>query len=196
MKNKFKYGELVKVSGIGKMNGKVKKLGFIIEKDSDYNEYFIDLIFGNKDWFEESDITRVFSKTKKPLEKYQIKLCTTIKGYELIKEKLESKKIINNNKLKNVKVYKRFRRENQEYIIAGWNSVYWPVSNKSVKIIENTIKSFRQLKIPFKYIVINEEQVADIKILEFTEMDKNVDILSIERKIKIKNSNYRIGRKK
>lgn len=40
MRNKFNYGELVKVNGIGKIYGKVKnKLGFIIEKDSYYADW-------------------------------------------------------------------------------------------------------------------------------------------------------------
>ena len=42
MRNRYNYGELVKVDGVGKQFGKVKnKLGFIIEKDIYYQEYYI-----------------------------------------------------------------------------------------------------------------------------------------------------------
>ena len=65
MRNKFNYNELVKVDGMGKIYGKVKnKLGFIIEKDQFFEDYHIDLIFGNKDWFNEKDIKRILGTKK------------------------------------------------------------------------------------------------------------------------------------
>ena len=49
MRSKYNYDELVKVSGIGRLYGKVKnKLGFILEKDTYYNDYYVQLIFGEK----------------------------------------------------------------------------------------------------------------------------------------------------
>ena len=60
MRNKYNYNELVVVSGIGKLYGKIKnKLGFIIEKDPFFQDYYIDLVFGKRDWFQEKDIKRV-----------------------------------------------------------------------------------------------------------------------------------------
>ena len=48
MRNKYNYNELVKVNGIGKELGKVEnKLGFIIRKDDFYDDYYIELIFGD-----------------------------------------------------------------------------------------------------------------------------------------------------
>lgn len=190
MRNKFNYGELVKVTGIGKIYGKVKeKLGFVIEKDKYFNDYYIDLIFSNKDWFNETEISKVFEKPKSKSCKYQVRLCTTKHGYEILRSKLKDNQNISNNKFKKVKIYKKFRKDNKEYIVIGWNSVYWPVSNKSVKIIEDTLEYFKNTDIPFKYIVMNENKITDIRILEFTEIDNNVDIIFVERKIKISNPN-------
>ena len=63
MKNRFKINELVKVSGFGKIYGNVKeKLGFIVERDEYFKDYYIDLIFGKSDWFEESSICKLFYK--------------------------------------------------------------------------------------------------------------------------------------
>ena len=192
MRNKFNYGELVKVNGIGEIYVKVKnKLGFIIEKDSYYADYYIDLIFGKKDWFKEKSIERILGKKKNKVERYQIRLCTTVDGYELIKHNLQENGPISNNKLGQINIYKRFSKKGKDYIIVGWSSVFWPVSNKSIHIIENTIRTFKGLDIPFQYIVMNEENITDIEIYEFTDNDSNVKVFSIERKIKIKNLKQR-----
>ena len=52
--------------------------------------------------------------------------------------------------------------------------------------MENTIRTFRELNIPYQYIVLNEENIIDIEIHQFIENDSNVDIFWIERKIKMK----------
>ena len=63
MRNKYNYGELVKISGIGKEFGKVEnKLGFIIRKDDFYDDYYIDMIFGEMDWFNEVSLERVLGE--------------------------------------------------------------------------------------------------------------------------------------
>ena len=65
MRNRYNCGELVKVSGKGKEFGNVKnKLGFIIRKDDFFEDYFIDLIFGEKDWFNEESIERVLEEKR------------------------------------------------------------------------------------------------------------------------------------
>lgn len=188
MRNKYNYDELVKVNGIGKICGKVKeKLGFIIEKDYYYDEYYVDLFFEKKDWFKEENIQRVFDEKKNKVEKYQVRLCTTKQGYKLIEDNLKSNEPISNNKLGKISIYKEFKKGKQEYIAIGWESVFWPVSNKSIQIIEETVKSFRKQNIPFQYIILNEDNLTDIKVYEFIENDNAVDIFFVERKIKMKN---------
>lgn len=187
MRNKYNYNELVVVSGIGKLYGKIKnKLGFIIEKDPFFQDYYIDLVFGKTDWFQEKDIKRVLGIKKNKAEKYQIRLCTTQKGYDLIEKNIKKQEPISNNKFKQINVYSSFTKNKKKYKIIGWSSVYWPLSNKSIKIIEDTIKSFRKLNIPYQYVVLNEDNIIDIEIYQFTENDNNVDIFWIERKIKMK----------
>lgn len=188
MRNKYNYNELVIVNGKGKLYGRVKnKLGFIIEKDPFYQDYYIDLIFGNKDWFQEKEIKRVLGSKKNKVEKYQIRLCTTQKGYTLIEKNIRENEPISNNKFRQIRIYRNFTKDGKKYKVIGWNSVYWPNSNKSVKIIEDTIKKFRSLDIPYQYIVMNEENIIDIEIYKFTENDSNVEIFWVERKIKMKN---------
>lgn len=188
MRNKYNYGELVKVSGTGKINGEVKnELGFIIEKDSFYNDYLVDLIFNSKDWFKEDEIERILGKKKNKVERYQVRLCTTKEGYEMIINNLVKHEPISNNKLRQISIFKEFEKDQNKYIAIGWDSVFWPITNQSIKIIENTIKSFRGLDIPFQYIVMNEECLTDIEIYEFFENDSNVKVFSVERNIKIKN---------
>ena len=69
MRNKFKYGELVKINGIGKIYGKVKnELGFVIDKDEYYLDYYIDIFFGNKDWFDEKYLEKVLEKEGKEIK--------------------------------------------------------------------------------------------------------------------------------
>ena len=50
---------------------------------------------------------------------------------------------------------KKFIRENKEYIILSWKSVFWPISNKSIKILEDSLRQFKRLDIPYQYIVKN-----------------------------------------
>lgn len=187
MRNKFNNGELVLVNGKGKIfKDEVNKLGFILDKDFYYNDYYIELIFGKKDWFKEKNITRVLGHKKNRVYKYKVRLCTTKKGYEMINQNIETNKPISNNKLKQITFCKEFNVKGKKYVVIGWDSVFWPVSNKSIMIIENTIKEFRKHNIPFQYIVINEEDFTDITKYEFTINDKNVDRFSIVIDIKMK----------
>lgn len=188
MRNRYNYGELVKVSGIGKELGKVEnKLGFIVRKDDFFEDYYIDLIFGEKDWFNENAIQRVLGEKRNRTEKYQVRLCTTKQGYDLIKARIKEKEPISNNKFKKINIYKKYERDGKSYIIIGWKSVYWPVSNKSIKILETTLQDFKTLNIPFQYVLLNEDRLSDIRKMEFSEDDSNVNVFFIERKIKIKN---------
>ncbi len=185
MRNKFNYNELVKISGSWKIYWNIKnEFGFILEKDVIYGDYYVELFNKKRDWFNEKDITRVFNKKRNKTEKYQIRLCTTKNGFELIKEELKEKEPISNNKFNKINMYKKFIKDNKEYIILEWKSVFWPVSNKSIIILEDSIRKFKQLDIPYQYIVMNEERLTDIEIYEFIDNDINVNIFEIERKIK------------
>lgn len=188
MRNKFNYGELVKINGEGRELGKVEnKLGFIIEKDDFYNDYYIDLIFGEKDWFNEDTIERILGEKRNKTSKYQIRFCTNIKGYELIKSNINRNEPISNNKFKKVDIYKKIERNGELYIILGWKSVFWPTSNKSIRILEETIHDLKKLNIPFQYIILNEDIISDIRMIDFSTDKENANIFCIERKIKIKN---------
>lgn len=185
MRNKYNYGELVKISGIGKEFGKVEnKLGFIIRKDDFYDDYYIDMILGEKDWFNEESLERVLGEKRNKTDKYQVRLCTTKQGYDYIKNKLKENEPISNNKFKKIDIYRKFERNNTIYIIIGWKSVYWPASNKSINILESVLKEFKDMKIPFQYMLMNENILTDIKFMNFHEIDENVKIFSVERKIK------------
>lgn len=187
MRNKFNYGELVKINGVGKELGKVEnQLGFIISKDEFYNDYYIDIIFGEKDWFDEDSIERVLDEKRNKTEKYQIRLCTTKLGYDLIKENISKNEPISNNKLKKIDIYKKIERNGKTYIILGWKSVFWPTSNKSVRILEDTVNSFKKLNIPFQYILLNEDILTDIRTMEFSTDNEDASVFLIERKIKTK----------
>lgn len=187
MRNKFNYGELVKISGIGKEFGRVdNKLGFIIRKDDFFNDYYIEMLFGCKDWFNEDSLERVFDEKRNKTQKYQIRFCTTKEGFDFIKSRLKAKEPISNNKFKKINYNKKFERDGKSYIIVGWNSVYWPVSNISIKIFENAIQQLKNMNIPFQYVLLNEDVLTDVKVMKYNESDSNVDVFEIDRKIKVK----------
>ena len=187
MRNKYNCGELVQVNGEGKEFGKVKnQLGFILRKDDFFDDYYVDLIFEKKDWFNEETIKRILGEKRNRTEKYQVRLCTTENGYKLIRKNIKEKEPISNNKFNKIDIYKKFEKDGKTYIIIGWKSVFWPVSNKSIKILENTIQKFKSLNIPFQYVLLNEDVITDIRTMEFTDSDSNVKIFFIERKIKTK----------
>ena len=187
MRNRYNYNELVRINGKGKQFGRVEnQLGFIIEKDQFYDDYYVDLIFGEKDWFSEEAIERILGEKRNKSEKYQVMLCTTKEGYELMKTRIKEREPISNNKFKKIDIYKKFEKNGQAYVIIGWKSVFWPTSNISIKILENTVREFKETNIPFQYILMNEEILTDIKIMEFFETDNNVNVFIVDRKIKIK----------
>ena len=187
MRNRYNYNELVRVNGEGKQFGKVENaLGFIIEKDQFFDDYYIELIFGKKDWFHESSIERILGEKRNKSEKYQVMFCTTNEGYELIKARIKEREPISNNKFKNIDIRRKFDKDSKTYIILGWRSTFWPTSNMSVKILEKTMQDFKTMNIPFQYILMNQNILTDIKIEQFCEIDMNVDVFLIERKIKVK----------
>lgn len=133
MRNKYNYGELVKISGMGKNFGEVKnRLGFIIRKDDFYEDYYVELVFGEKDWFNEESIERVLGEKRNKTEKYQVRFCTTKQGYELIQAKLKEKEPISNNK------FKKLDKSNKDYNALFLSSRGKRISKRSV---QNIIKS-------------------------------------------------------
>ena len=181
MRNKYKYGELVVISGKGKIYGKVKnKLGIIIEKDDFYNDYYINLFLGKKDWFNEKELKSAFNEKKNKIPKFDIRLVLIKKGYEILKKALKDNEPISNDKFKKVSFKKKFIKDKKEYIILGWDNVFWPATNKSIKLLEKTIKKFRKLDIAFQYIVLNKDELEDVRIYEFIENDKNVDVFEVK----------------
>ena len=48
------------------------------------------------------------------------------------------------------------------------------------------MQEFKNIDIPFQYILLNENVISDIRIMEYSENDSNVKVFCIERKIKIK----------
>ena len=187
MRYKYNCGELVQVNGLGKKYGKIEnQLGFIIRKDEFYNDYLINFIFGGQDWINEESIQRVLGEKRNKTERYQIRLCTTEEGYKIIKNKIKERSPISNNKFLKIDIYRKFKKDGNTYIIIGWKSVFWPVSNKSVRILESTLQEFKSLNIPFQYVLLNEDILTDIRIMEFIDNDNNVNIFFIDRKIKIK----------
>lgn len=84
MRNKYNYGELVKVNGIGKELGKVEnKLGFILRKDDFYEDYYIELIFGDKDWFNENSIERVLGEKRIKVKNIKLDYAQQNRGMNL-----------------------------------------------------------------------------------------------------------------
>ena len=184
MRYKYNCGELVQVKGLGE---KIEsKLGFIIRKDEFFDDYLIDFIFGKQAWVNEESIQRVLGEKRNKTDKYQIRLCTTEEGYKILKNNIKERNPISNNKFSKIDIYKKFEKDGKAYIILGWKSVFWPMSNKSVKILENTLQEFKKINIPFQYVLLNEDVLTDIRIMQFIEYDNNVNIFFIERKIKNK----------
>ena len=104
----------------------------------------------------------------------------------MIRKNIKEKEPISNNKFNKLDIYKKFQKNNSDYIIIGWKSAFWPVSNKSIKILENTLQEFKENNIPFQYVLLNEDVLTDIKVMEYSDEDENVEAFSIERKIKTK----------
>lgn len=189
MTNKFRIGELVIVNGIGKVyQKKIKALGIIEGKDYFFNEYLITLLSSHKeDWYKEDDIEIVLERKAKKQEKFKVALAINIKGLELIKEKINNMPNKYNNILNKIDFYKEYQAYGKKYAILGWSSTYWAENNFVVKAIQDSFKELRRSNIAYKQIIIGETNPEYVRINEFIDNDKNVDIFSIWQKIEIKN---------
>lgn len=189
MKNKFRIGEIVLINGKGKIYEKpIKALAIIDSKDYYFNEYFATLLSSNKqDWFEEKDIERVMEVGIKKQEKYKVALTIEKKGLDIIEEKIKKMPNKNNNILDKVEFRSEYKVDKKTYIILIWTSTYWSENNFAVRSIEDTLKKLRRKNIAYKQIIIGETDPTYVKIAEFIDNDKNVDIFKIFQKIEIKN---------
>lgn len=189
MKNKFRIGEIVVVNGKGKIYDKpIRALAMIDSKDYDFNDYFVTLLSSNKqDWFEEKDIERVMEVRIKKTEKYKVALAIENKGLDIIEDKIKMMPNKNNNILGKVDLITEYKVDKKTYTILIWTSTYWSENNFAVKCIEDTIKQLRKKNIAYKQIIIGETDPTCVKINEFIDNDKSVDIFEIFQKIEIKN---------
>lgn len=189
MKNKFRINEIVVVNGKGKIYDRpIKALAMIDSKDYDFNEYFVTLLSSNKqDWFEEKDIERVMKVRIKKTEKYKVALAIENKGLDIIEDKIKMMPNKNNNILGKVDLIKEYKVDKKTYTILIWTSTYWSENNFAVKCIEDTLKQLRKKNIAYKQIIIGETDPTCVKINEFIDNDKSVDIFEIFQKIEIKN---------
>lgn len=184
MTNKFKYGEVVFINGKGKISNKLikSKIGIVKEKEYYYNDYYVEVFFGQDDWFNENDLTRAIERVNGKTKKYDVMIVSTSDGINKIYENL--KEISKDNKWDKINLKKNFSKSNIEYCALGWNNTYWPETNKSVMAINNTIKTFRANNIPYQYLIVGKN-IDYLKREEFIENDSNVDVVDISVKLKI-----------
>ena len=189
MKNKFRINEIVVVNGKGKIYDKpIRALAMIDSKDYDFNDYFVTLLSSNKqDWFEEKDIERVMDVRIKKTEKYKVALAIENNGLNIIKDRIKKMPNKNNNILGKVDLITEYKVDKKTYTILIWTSTYWSENNFAVKCIEDTLKQLRKKNIAYKQIIIGETDPTYVKINEFIDNDKSVDIFEIFQKIEIKN---------
>lgn len=189
MKNKFRINEIVVVNGKGKIYDRpIRALAMIDSKDYDFNDYFVTLLSSNKqDWFEEKDIERVMEVRIKKTEKYKVALAIENKGLDIIEDKIKMMPNKNNNILGKVDLITEYKVDKKTYTILIWTSTYWSENNFVVKCIEETLKQLRKKNIAYKQIIIGETDPTYVKINEFIDNDKSVDIFEIFQKIEIKN---------
>ncbi len=189
MKNKFRIGEIVLIQGKGKIYEKdIKALGIIERKDYYFNEYLVNIFSQNtQDWFKEKDLKIIMERKYKKQEKYKVALAIDIRGLDIILEKVGKVSNKYNNIFKKVNFYQEYKAFKKKYAILIWTSTYWSENNFVVKAIEETLKDLRRKNIAYKQIIIGETDPTYIKINEFIDNDKNVNVFNIFQKIEIKN---------
>ncbi len=173
----------------GKLHNRhFKTLAIIEEKDYYFNEYEVTLISSNiQDWFSENDIEEIMDCRIKMQDKYKVALAIEKKGLDMIIEKINNMPNKYNNILQKVDFYKEYKAFKHKYCILIWTSTYWSDNNFAVKCIQDTLKELRPKNIAYQQIIIGETDPTFIKISQFIENDKNVDIFKIFQKIEIKN---------
>lgn len=189
MTNKFRIGEIVIVNGKGKIYEKnFKALGIIEMKDYYLNDYLVTMLSnGKEDWFSEDDIQIVMERKFKKQNKYKVALAINMEGLNYIVNKVDSMPNKYNNLLEKVDFYKEYKAFKNRYAILVWTSTYWSESNFVVRCIEESFRKLRKQNIAYKQIIIGETDPTYLKINEFIDNDKNVDIFKIFQRIKIEN---------
>ena len=189
MKNKFRINEIVVINGKGEKYEKyTRALGIIIAKEYDFNEYLIYIISENKqDWFKEDDLEIIMERKYKKQEKYKVALAIDMRGLDYIIRKINTLPNKNNNILKKIDFYKEYKSYKYNYAILIWTSTYWSETNFVVETIQKSFKELRKKNIAYKQIIIGITNPTYVKINEFIDNDKNVDIFNISQKIKLNN---------
>ena len=189
MKNKYRIGEIVIINGKGKILEKnIRGLGIIVSKEYYFNEYLVSILSENRqDWFKEKDLEIIMERRYKKQEKYKVALAIDIRGLEYITNKIKMLPNKNNNILRKVDIFKQYKAFKNYYAILIWTSTYWSETNFVVKTINESFRELRKNNIAYKQVIMGITDPTYIKINEFIDNDKNVDIFNISQKIKINN---------
>lgn len=190
MMNRYKKGELVVVNGKGKLHGEKNSnvIGIIKEKDYYFNQYFVEILFGEDDWFKEKDLTRVFEKEQKKSKKYKVCLAIKKSGLDYIKKQMDKDKEKTIDLFRQADIFQEYYADDNCYFFIVWSETYWPENNFTVKAIESSFAKLRKNNIPYQYIkiAITNSNEKDVKINEFIKNDKNVDVFEASSNIRIK----------
>ena len=190
MMNRYKKGELVVVNGKGKLHGEdnLNVVGIIKEKDYYFNQYFVEILFGEDDWFKERDLTRIIEKEQKKTKKYKVCLAIKKEGLDYIQKQMLKDKDKTIDLFRQADLFQEYYADDNCYYFIVWGDTYWPENNFTVKAIENSLPKLRKNNIPYQYIKvgISNSNEKDVKINEFIKNDDNVNVFVVLTSIKIK----------
>lgn len=190
MMNRYKKGELVVVNGKGKLHGEdnLNVVGIIKEKDYYFNQYFVEILFGEDDWFKERDLTRIIEKEQKKTKKYKVCLAIKKEGLDYIQKQMLKDKDKTIDLFRQADLFQEYYADDNCYYFIVWGDTYWPENNFTVKAIENSLSKLRKNNIPYQYIKvgISNSNEKDVKINEFIKNDDNVNVFEVLTSIKIK----------
>lgn len=190
MMNRYKKGELVVVNGKGKLHSEdnLNVVGIIKEKDYYFNQYFVEILFGEDDWFKERDLTRIIEKEQKKTKKYKVCLAIKKDGLDYIQKQMLKDKDKTIDLFRQADLFQEYYADDNCYYFIVWGDTYWPENNFTVKAIENSLPKLRKNNIPYQYIKvgISNSNEKDVKINEFIKNDDNVNVFEVLTSIKIK----------
>lgn len=190
MMNRYKKGELVIVNGKGKLHGEdnLNVVGIIKEKDYYFNQYFVEILFGEDDWFKERDLTRIIEKEQKKTKKYKVCLAIKKEGLDYIQKQMLKDKDKTIDLFRQADLFQEYYADDNCYYFIVWGDTYWPENNFTVKAIENSLPKLRKNNIPYQYIKvgISNSNEKDVKINEFIKNDDNVNVFEVLTSIKIR----------
>lgn len=186
--NKYKKGELVIINGKGKNYGEqnTNVIGIVKEKDYYFNQYLVEILFGNDDWFKERDLTRAFEKKNRKSDKFKVGLALEYKGFDIITEKMKESNEKTIDLFSQADLFQEYEVDGKRYLYVIWSDTYWPETNYTVQVLESALPILKTKNIPYQYIVMGITDPKYIKLDEFIKNDSNVDIFEISSKIKVK----------